>query len=176
MRIRPNLLAAGVGLTALLAVGVPAVAYAEGGSPPSTTTSAAASCPGQTAHKSIAAYLAAHPDVATEVAKLRALPKDQRAAARKAYLTQHPDVAKALHDLRVSAGADFASRLAPVGDYLAAHPDVAGLLDQLRTAADGQRRQVAADYLKAHPQTRGELRDALKQLRQHKQSCRAGGN
>ena len=117
MRIRPNLLAAGVGLTVLLAVGVPAVAYAEGGSAPSTTTSAAApaSCPGQTARKAVATYLAAH-------------------------------------------------------------PDVAGLLDQLRTAAAGQRRQVAADYLKAHPQSRGELRDALKQLRQHARSCRAGGN
>ena len=49
MRIRPNLLAAGAGLTVLLAVGVPAVAYAESGSTPSTTagTAAPANCPGR---------------------------------------------------------------------------------------------------------------------------------
>jgi hemophore-related protein len=178
MRIRPNLLAAGAGLTVLLAVGVPAVAYAGGGSTPSTTTTTAASanCPGQTARKAVAAYLAAHPDVAAEVAKLHSLPKDQRPAARKAYLAQHADVAKALHDLRVSAGTDPASRLAAVGDHLAAHPDVSGLLDQLRSASAGQRHQVAEDYLKANPQTARELRGAMKQLRQHARSCRAGGN
>ena len=176
MRIRPNLLAAGVGFTVLLAVGVPAAAYAQGASTPSASTAAAATtCPGQKARTAVATYLAAHPGVAAEVAELRTLPADQRAAARKAYLTQHTDVAQALHDLRVSAGADGASRLAAVGDFLAAHPDVAGLFDQLRTAA-GQRRQVAADHLTAHPQTRGELRDALTQLRRHARSCRAGGN
>ena len=51
-----------------------------------------------------------------------------------------------------------------------------GLLDQLRSAPAGQRHQVAEDYLKAHPQTTGELRDAMKQMRQHARSCRAGGN
>jgi hemophore-related protein len=178
MRIRPNLLAAGAGLSVLLAVGVPAVAYAESGSTPSTPSSpaAAATCPGQAARQAIAAYLAAHPDVAAEVAKIRSLPKDQRAAARKAYLAQHPDVAKALHAARASAGADLAGRLAPLGDYLAAHPDVSGLLDQLRDAPAAQRRQVAENYLKAHPQTKGELRDGLKQLRKHARSCRTGGN
>jgi len=177
MRIRPNLLAAGAGLSVLLAVGVPAVAYAGSGSTSSpSTTTASASCPGHAARQAVAAYLAAHPDVAAEVAKLRALPRDQRPAARKAYLAQHPDVAKALHDARSAAGADWAGLLAPVGEYLAAHPDVSGLLDQLRSAPAGQRHQVAEDYLKAHPQTTGELRDAMKQMRQHARSCRAGGN
>ena len=176
MRIRPNLLAAGAGLAVLLAVGVPAVASAESGSSPSTSTAAAANCPGQVARQSIAGYLAAHPDVAAEFAKLRSLPRDQRPAARKAYLAQHPDVAKALQGARESAGAGPAARLGALGDYLAAHPDVATLLDQLRAAPAGSRRQVAQAYLTAHPQVKAELSDGLKQLRQHARSCRAGGN
>jgi len=178
MRIRPNLLAAGAGITVLLAVGVPAVAYAESGSTssPSTGTTAAANCPGHEARQAIASYVAAHPDVAAELAKLRALPKDQRAAARKAYLAQHPDVAKALQDARTSAGAGLAGRLGRVGDFLAAHPDAATLLDQLRAAPAGQRAQVAEKYLEAHPQTKSELLDALKQRRQQARSCRTGGN
>lgn len=177
MHIRPKLLAAGAGITALLAVGVPAVASAESGSTPSagTSTSAAATCPGQAARQSIATYVAAHPDVAEEMAKLRALPKDQRAAARKAYLAQHPDVAKALQAARTSAGAGLAGRLGSVGDFLAAHPDAATLLDQLRAAPAGQRAQVAEKYLDAHPQTKTELLAGLKQLRQHARTCRAGG-
>jgi hemophore-related protein len=178
MRIRPNLLAAGAGLAVLLAVGVPAVASAESGATPSagTSTAAAANCPGQAARQAVATYVAAHPDLAEELAKLRALPKDQRPAARKAYLAQHPDVAKALQAARSSAGAGLAGRLGSLGDYLAAHPDVATLLDQLRAAPAGQRRQVAQAYLTAHPQVKAELRDGLKQLRQHARSCRAGGN
>ena len=176
MRIRPKLLAAGAGITALLAVGVPAVASAESGSTPSTGTSTAtaASCPGQAARQSIATYVAAHPDVAVEIAKLRALPQDQRAAARKADLTQHPDVATALRDARTGAG--LAGRLGSLGDFLAAHPDAATLLDQLRTAPAGQRTQFAEKYLDAHPQTKTELLAGLKQLRQHARSCRAGGH
>jgi hemophore-related protein len=177
MRMRPKLLAAGAGLSVLLAVGVPAVASAESGSTSSpSTSSAAANCPAQAARQSVAAYVAAHPDVAVEFAKLRALPKDQRAAARKAYLAQHPDVAKAVEGAVTSAGAGLAGRLGSLGDYLAAHPDVATLLDQLRAAPAGQRRQMAQAYLTAHPQARTELRDGLKQLRQHGRSCRAGGN
>jgi hemophore-related protein len=178
MRIRPNLLAAGAGITVLLAVGVPAVASAESGSTPSTSssTAAAANCPAKVARQSVATYVAAHPDVAVEIAKLRALPKDQRAAARKAYLAQHADVSKALQDARTAAGAGLAGRLGSLGDYLAAHPDVATLLDQLRAAPAGQRSQVAQTYLTAHPQVKAELRDGLKQLRQHARSCRAGGN
>ena len=177
MRIRPNLLAAGAGITVLLAVGVPAVASAESGSTPGagTSTAAAANCPGHEARQAIAGYVAAHPDVAEELAKLRALPKDQRAAARKAYLAQHPDVAKALQDARTSAGAGLAGRLGSLGDFLAAHPDVASLLDQLRAAPAGQRSQVAQTYLSAHPQTKAELLAGLKQLRQHARSCRTGG-
>ena len=178
MRIRPNLLAAGAGITVLLAVGVPAVASAESGSTPSagTSTAAAANCPAKVARQSIATYVAAHPDVAEEMAKFRALPKDQRPAARKAYLAQHADVAKALQSARTAAGAGLAGRLGSLGDFLAAHPDAATLLDQLRAAPAGQRRQVAEAYLKAHPKTTGELRDARKQLRQHARSCRTGGN
>jgi heme-binding protein len=176
MHIRPKLLAAGAGLTVLLAVGVPAVASAEGGSTPSagTSTAAAATCPGQQARQAIATYVAAHPDVAEEMAKLRATPKDQRAAARKTYLAQHADVAAALRNARSSAG--LAGRLGSLGDFLAAHPDVATLLDQLRSAPAGQRAQAAQSYLSAHPQTKTELLAGLKQLRQHAGSCRAGGH
>jgi hemophore-related protein len=178
MRIRPNLLAAGAGLAVVLAVGVPAVASAESGSTSSsgTSTAAATNCPGQAARQAVASYVAAHPDVAEEFAKLRALPKDQRPAARKAYLAQHADVAQALRAARTSAGTGAAARLGSLGDYLAAHPDVATFLDQLRAAPAGSRRQVAQAYLTAHPQVRAELRDGLKQLRQHARSCRAGGN
>lgn len=175
MRIRKSLLAAGSGVAVLLAVGVPAVAYAEGsGSSGSTTTSA--SCPRHDLHKAVSDYLAAHPDVAAEVRQIHALPADQRAAARKAYLAQHPDVAAALHGLRAQATGDWADALAPVGAYLAAHPDVADLLTQLKNAPSAQRHQVAEDYLSAHPGTKAELRDAMREMRQHARSCRTGGN
>jgi hemophore-related protein len=177
MRIRPKLLAAGAGITVLLAVGVPAVASAEGGSTPSAGGSTvAANCPVHEARQAIATYVAAHPDVAEELAKLRALPKDQRAAARKDYLAQHPDVATAIEGARTAAGAGLAGRLGSLGDFLAAHPDAATLLDQLRAAPAGQRAQAAQKYLDAHPQTKTELLDALKQLRQHARSCRSGGH
>ena len=175
MRIRKSLLAAASGAAVLLAVGVPAVAYAEG-SGSGGTTSTTASCPRQDMHKAVAAYLAAHPDVAAELKKIHALPADQRAAARKAYLAQHSDVATALHDLRAQAKGDWADALAPVGAYLAAHPDVADLLTQLKNASAAQRKQVAQDYLSAHPGTQAELRGALKAVRQHARSCRTGGN
>ena len=178
MNIRPKLLAAGAGLTVLLAVGVPAVASAESGATPSagTSTAAAATCPGQEARQAIATYVAAHPDVAEEMAKLRAMPKADRPAARKAYLAEHADVAKALRAARSSAGVGLPGRLGSLGDFLAAHPDVATLLDQLRAAPAGHRSQVAQTYLSAHPQTKAELLAGLKELRQHARSCRAGGN
>jgi hemophore-related protein len=178
MRIRPKLLAAGAGVTVLLAVGVPAVASAESGSTPGagTSTAAAANCPAQVARQSIATYVAAHPDVAEEMAPLRALPRDKRPAARKAYLAQHADVAKALQGARTAAGAGLPGRLGSLGDFLAAHPDVATLLDQLPAAPAGQRAQAAQTYLSAHPQTKTELLAGLKRLRAHARSCRAGGN
>ena len=175
MRIRKSLLAAGSGVAVLLAVGAPAVAYAEGNESRGST-STAASCPRQDVHKAVAAYLDAHPDVAAEVTKIRALPADQRAAARKAYLAQHSDVAAALHGLRAQAQGDWAEALAPVGAYLADHPDVADLLTQLKNASATQRKQVAESYLSAHPGTQAELRGALKALRQHARTCRTGGN
>lgn len=175
MRIRKSLLAAGSGVAVLLAVGVPAVAYAEG-SGSSGSTASSVSCPRQDLHKAVSAYLAAHPDVAAEVKKIHALPADQRAAARKAYLAAHPDVASALHGLRAQARGDWADALAPVGSYLAAHPDVADLLTQLKNAPEAQRHQVAQAYLDAHPGTTAELRDGMKALRKHARTCRTGGN
>lgn len=175
MRIRTSLLAAGSGVAVLLAVGVPAVAYAQG-SGTSGGTSTTASCPGQDVRTAVKAYLAAHPDVAAEVTKIHALPADQRKAARKAYLAQHADVAAALHSLRGRATGDWADAVAPVGAYLAAHPDVADLLTQLKHAPAAQRHQVAENYLSAHPGTRSELRAAVRSVRQHARACRTGGN
>lgn len=174
MRIRKSVLAVGSGLVVLLGVGVPAVAYADGGTG-SGGTSASASCPRHDVRTAVKNYLAAHPDVAAEVTKLRSLPADQRAAARKAYLAQHPDVASALHHVRGTATADWAAALVPVAGYLADHPDVADLLAQLEKAPAAQRHQVASDYLAAHPGTQADLRSAVKALRQSARACRTGG-
>ena len=93
MRIRPNLLAAGAGLTVLLAVGVPAVAYAESGSTSSPSTpTAAATCPGHAGppgRRRLPGRASRRRRGGREAPRPA---EDQRAAARKAYLAQHPDV------------------------------------------------------------------------------------
>ena len=49
------------------------------------------------------AFLAAHPAVAAEIAKVKALPADQRRAELKKWLADHPDARKAIHDWRTDA-------------------------------------------------------------------------
>jgi hemophore-related protein len=46
------------------------------------------------------AFVKAHPDIAAEIVKVKALPADQRRAELKAWLTSHPDARKAISDFR----------------------------------------------------------------------------
>ena len=46
------------------------------------------------------AFLKAHPDIAAEIAKVKALPADQRRAEIKTWLTSHPDARTAIRDWR----------------------------------------------------------------------------
>jgi hemophore-related protein len=149
MRTRTRLLLAGGTTAAVLAVGVP-VALADGGSssPPS------AGC----AHP-VKDYLAAHPDVATELTTLKGLPADQRKAARQQWTAAHPDLAAGLTAARQQVAGRAGARLDVAADQLAAHPDVKALLDQLKAAPAGQRAQVREQYLAAHAGVRAELRD-----------------
>ena len=48
------------------------------------------------------AFLKAHPDIAAEIAKVKALPVDQRRAEIKTWLTKHPDARKAIRDWRAN--------------------------------------------------------------------------
>ncbi|QIS11811.1 hemophore-related protein [Nocardia arthritidis] len=60
----------------------------------------------------VSAYLAGHPDVAAEVAKIKGLPKDQRKQERHEYFRSHPAVAN-----------DMKAALQPIRDYRqACHP------------------------------------------------------
>jgi hemophore-related protein len=42
----------------------------------------------------------AHPDIAAEIAKVKALPVDQRRAEIRQWLADHPDARKAIRDWR----------------------------------------------------------------------------
>lgn len=181
MRTRTRALVAGTGLAAALAVGVP-VALADSGpaTPASTTatttatTTAASSSTACSVPHPVADYLKAHPDVLQEWKTLRALPRDQRASARKAYVAQHPDVAQALKQAGQEARTDWPERVAPAGGYLAAHPDLATLLDQLKSTPQAQRTQAVQDYLKAHPDARREVRGLIRALSGN--ACRTDGS
>ena len=48
------------------------------------------------------AFLKAHPDIAAEIAKVKALPADQRRAEIRTWLTNHPDARKAIGDWRAN--------------------------------------------------------------------------
>ncbi|UZJ25090.1 hemophore-related protein [Rhodococcus antarcticus] len=111
-RRRAGIAACGLAVAAVVAV--PAAAWAESSPPsataPATSTTAAAgpsTCtPAQrwdalaAAAPKIATYLDAHPDLSAELQTLKALPKDQRAAASKTYFTAHPDERTAFRDAR----------------------------------------------------------------------------
>jgi hemophore-related protein len=45
-------------------------------------------------------FLKAHPDIAAEIAKVKALPADQRRAEIKDWLSKHPDARQAIRDWR----------------------------------------------------------------------------
>lgn len=117
---------AGAGLALATAVGIPAAAYAAQPDAPSTSSAQPAppAQPGQHAKRGhdkstkpectptqrwdalaaaapkVSSYLDNNPAVASELAKLRSLPKDQRKAEAKTYFTANPQVKAALHDAR----------------------------------------------------------------------------
>ncbi|MFD6159809.1 hemophore-related protein [Nocardia sp. NPDC060256] len=87
-----------------LAIALPAAASADPG--PQCNPVAAAQAKADSAAK-VAAFLAGHPDFAAEVAKVKALPKDQRKAEWKSYRQAHPQDVQdfktartAIHDYR----------------------------------------------------------------------------
>lgn len=160
MRTRTRLALAGGVTAAVLAVGVP-VALADGGSTssPSPSSSATPSTSTASCPVPVKDYLAAHPEVATELTTLKGLPADQRKAARKQWVTANPTLAAGLRAAEQQVAGRRLVRLDVAADQLAAHPDVKALLDQLKSAPAGQRAQVRKAYLQAHPGVRAELRD-----------------
>ncbi|NKY85933.1 hemophore-related protein [Nocardia veterana] len=78
-------LLAGTAGVAALAIAVPGVASADA---PQCSPQARAQVQAQTAPQ-VAAFLASHPDLAGELAKVKALPKDQRKAEWKSYRQGH---------------------------------------------------------------------------------------
>ncbi|MFF0491665.1 hemophore-related protein [Nocardia sp. NPDC003482] len=89
------LLAGTAGAAALL-VAVPGVASADG---PDCGPQARAQVHAQVASRT-ADYLAAHPDLAAELAKVRTLPKDQRHTELQAYRQSHQQELREFRDIR----------------------------------------------------------------------------
>ncbi|MTE17375.1 hemophore-related protein [Nocardia aurantiaca] len=89
-------LLAGAAGAAAIALAVPGTASAD---TPQCGPQAAAAARADAAPK-VAAYLAAHPDVAAEIAKVKTLPKDQRRAKLKAWRQANPQEAQDLRAAR----------------------------------------------------------------------------
>lgn len=87
---------AGVAGFAVIALAVPGVATAD--TPQCSSEALAAARADSRAQ--VRAYLASHPDVATEFAKIKALPKDQRRAEWQSYKQSHPQEAQDLRTAR----------------------------------------------------------------------------
>ncbi|MEC3916664.1 hemophore-related protein [Nocardia sp. CDC160] len=77
---------------ATIALAIPTTASAD---TPTCGPAAAAAARADSAPK-VAAYLAAHPDVAAELAKVKSLPKDQRRAELKSWRQSNPQEAQDL--------------------------------------------------------------------------------
>ncbi|WP_433193944.1 hemophore-related protein [Nocardia sp. CA-107356] len=102
--MKRSLVAATLTGLAGLAIALPATASADPG--PQCNPAAAAQAKADSAPK-VAAFLAGHPDFAAEMAKVKALPKDQRKAEWKSYRQAHPQDVQdfktaraAIHDYR----------------------------------------------------------------------------
>lgn len=171
MHIRSLL--AGVGIAAV-AVTVPLVVVSTASADTSTATSTQA-CPAQGPRHALEDYLAAHPDVAQEMATLKALPQDQRAQARKDYLTAHPDVATELKQLRADRRGAWAEAAGQTSAELDKYPAVKAMVEQLGHAAAGQRAAAAQQYLATHPDAKAELMQLRADNRSRLTSCRSGG-
>ncbi len=172
MHIRSLLAGAGLALVAV-AVPVTVASVASAGDGGATATDVA--CPGPGVRAAVADFLAAHPDVAAEVATLRALPADQRADARRQYLTDHPDVATALQGLRTDVRDRWWEAAGDRSAALQEHPALADLAQQLAGVPAGQRAAAARQYLTDHPEARGELREVRHDVAVRLQTCRSGG-
>ncbi len=89
-------LLAGTAAVAALAVAVPGVASAD---TPQCNPQARAQVRAQTAPQ-VAAFLAGHPDLAGELAKVKTLPKDQRKAEMQSYRQGHQQELKDFRGVR----------------------------------------------------------------------------
>lgn len=89
-------LLAGTAGIAALAVAVPGVASADA---PQCSPQARAQVQAQTAPQ-VAAFLASHPDLAAELAKVKGLPKEQRKAEMQAYRQGHQQELKDFREVR----------------------------------------------------------------------------
>jgi hemophore-related protein len=168
-------LVAGIGIAAVaVAVPVVVVSTASAQDSPSTSSTAAANCPRLDLRKQVKDYLAAHPDVARELATLRALPQDQRAQARRQYLAAHPDVAAQLQQFRQDRRGTWAEVAGQRTAELDKYPAVQALLQDLATTPSGQRAAEAKKYLADHPDAKSQLRQLRSDDRARLQTCRAG--
>jgi hemophore-related protein len=166
-------LLAGIGITAVALAGPLAVVSTANAAPSSSTT--AQNCPRLAAHQAVKGYLAAHPDVAQEVKKLRQLPQDQRAQARQHYLAAHPDVATAVKQLRAGRRGSWAEVAGRTAAELDEYPAVKALVEQLGQTPAGQRAAAAQQYLADHSDAKAQLKQLRADNRSRLQSCRSGG-
>ena len=164
-------LLAGVGIAAV-AVAVPLVVVSTASADPGSSTSS--SCPRLAVHQEVRQYLAAHPDVAAEIADLKKLPQDQRATARRQYLAAHPDVAAQLTTFRQDRRGAWAEVAGGVAAELDEYPAVAAMVEQLGQTPAGQRADAAKQYLADHPDAQAQLKQLRADNRTRLQACRAG--
>lgn len=94
-RIATALLTGAIGL-GVITIALPGTASAD----PIQCSAQSLAAARAAAKPQIASYLSAHPDLAAEIAHLRSLPKDQRAAERRAYRQAHPDLVAGLRTAR----------------------------------------------------------------------------
>lgn len=167
---------AGVGIAAV-AVTVPlvVVSTASAQDSPSGSSTAAQNCPRPELRQEVRQYLTAHPDVRQEIAALRKLPQDQRAAARRQYLAAHPDVAAELKQFRQDRRGTWAEVAGRRAAELDQYPAVHALVQDLAQTPAGQRAAEAKKYLAAHPDARTQLKESRADNRSRLQSCRAAG-
>jgi hemophore-related protein len=164
-------LLAGVGIAAV-AVTVPLVVVSTASAQPSSST--ASTCPRLAVHSEVQQYLAAHPDVAAEIADLKKLPQDQRAAARRQYLAAHPDVAAQLTTFRKDRRGGWAEAAGGAAAALAEYPAVKAMVEQLGQTPAGRRADAAKQYLAAHPDAQAQLTQLRADNRSRLRTCRAG--
>jgi hemophore-related protein len=167
-------LLAGIGIAAV-AVTVPLVVIstASADPAPSGSTTSSTSCPRQSVRQEVQTYLTAHPDVAAEMKTIRALPQDQRAAARKQYLAAHTDVAAQLKTFRQDRRGAWAEATGARTAELDKYPAVKALDEDLAKTPAGQRAAEAKKYLAAHSDARTQLKQLRADQRSHAQTCKA---